>query len=124
MAVFFLLIALSLVGLPGTLGFCAEDLLFHGALEAHPFLGVALPLATALNAIHLYRLFSTLFLGRHPNHAAPISDTLPRERWCLAAIVTFLVVTGVAPQLLITSRSNSAQSLMRALASTSAEHIK
>jgi hypothetical protein len=46
LAVFFLVCGLSLIGLPGTLGYCAEDLLFHGALESHPLLGVALPLAT------------------------------------------------------------------------------
>jgi NADH-quinone oxidoreductase subunit M len=124
MAVFFVLIALSLVGLPGTLGFCAEDLLFHGALEAHPFLGIALPLATALNAIHLYRLFSTLFLGRRPSHVMPVADALPRERWCLSAIVAFLVVSGLAPQLLIPSRSESARSLIAVLGASSGEHMK
>ena len=63
MAVLFLLFALCLVGFPGSLGFCAEDLLFHGALEMHPFLGIALPIATALIGIRLLGLFSTIFLG-------------------------------------------------------------
>ncbi|MBK7085452.1 MAG: hypothetical protein IPH53_12640 [Flavobacteriales bacterium] len=34
LAVFFLIFGLALIGLPGTLGFIAEDLLFHGALNA------------------------------------------------------------------------------------------
>jgi len=42
LAVFFVVCGLALVGLPGTLGYCAEDLLFHGALEAQPVIGLAL----------------------------------------------------------------------------------
>ena len=51
LATFFAICGLALVGLPGTLGFAAEDLLFHGSLESHPLLGLTLPIATALNEI-------------------------------------------------------------------------
>jgi NADH-quinone oxidoreductase subunit M len=37
LAVFFAIAALALIGLPGTLGFAAEDFLFHGSLESHSF---------------------------------------------------------------------------------------
>jgi NADH-quinone oxidoreductase subunit M len=36
LATFFLIGALALIGLPGTVGYNAEDLLFHGALQSHP----------------------------------------------------------------------------------------
>jgi NADH-quinone oxidoreductase subunit M len=78
LSAFFLILGLTLIGLPGTLGFCAEDLLFHGALEAHPYLGVALPLATALSAIQLLRLFSSIFFG-------PEYESRSRNRRCLGA---------------------------------------
>jgi NADH-quinone oxidoreductase subunit M len=101
LATFFLLCSLALIGLPGTLGYAAEDLLFHGALEEHVILGLALPLATAFNAIHLMRLFGILFLGVLPKHVADVPDALPRERWPLAAACAFLVITGLMPRLVL-----------------------
>lgn len=97
LATFFLVCGLALIGLPGTLGYCAEDLLFHGALENHPWLGVALPIATACNAINLFRVFCILFLGVLPREVIDIPDALPRERWPLTLIVVFLVFGGLFP---------------------------
>jgi hypothetical protein len=41
LAVFFLIFGLALVGLPGTLSFCSQDLLIHGTLKSHPQTGAA-----------------------------------------------------------------------------------
>ena len=109
MAVFFALSGLALVGLPGTLGFAAEDLLFHGSLESHPWLGITLPLATAFNAITVYRLFATLFLGRSITATPAMPDALPRERWSLTAVATFLIVSGILPGTLVAMRSPAAE---------------
>jgi NADH-quinone oxidoreductase subunit M len=117
LAVFFAICGLAVVGLPGTLGFTAEDLLFHGSLETHPWLGIALPLATALNAITVLRLFATLFLGRPVSHATPIPDARPAERWALTASVVFLVLGGIAPSLMIAMRSSAAATLASLLSS-------
>ena len=111
LAVFFAICGLALVGLPGTLGFVAEDLLFHGALSAHPLLGLALPLATALNAISVLRLFATLFLGRRAIHAVPIPDAQPRETLALAVTVVLLVLGGLMPGILIDLRTPAASAL-------------
>ncbi len=98
---FFLVFCLALVGIPGTLGFVAEDLLFHGALHVHPIIGIALPLATALNAIHLLRTWHLLFNGKLSKDVANIPDALPHERWPLLVLVLALVVLGVLPDLAI-----------------------
>jgi NADH:ubiquinone oxidoreductase subunit 2 (subunit N) len=95
LATFFLIGALALIGLPGTLGYNAEDLLFHGALQSHPWLGICLLAATAFNAINLLRLHSTLFLGVLPKHVLHIADALPRERWPAVACVVALVAGGL-----------------------------
>lgn len=115
LAVFFAASGLALAGLPGTLGFVAEDLLFHGALESDPLLGVALPLATALNAITIFRLFSTLFLGKRVNQVPPMPDALARERWPLTAVTAGLVITGIAPGLVIRAVSPLAEGISRLL---------
>lgn len=112
LAVFFGLSALALVGLPGTLGFAAEDLLFHGGLASHPLLGIGLPLATALNAITGYRLMSTLFWGRKATSTPRIADLLPRERWVLAAPALILVAGGLYPSLMVTLRAPAAESIL------------
>jgi NADH-quinone oxidoreductase subunit M len=111
LAVFFALCGLALIGLPGTLGFAAEDLLFHGSLESHPWLGITLPLATAFNGITMYRLFATLFLGRAASATPIIPDALPRERWALTAAAVFLVLNGIVPSLLVSLRTPAAESL-------------
>ncbi len=91
LATFFIVAALALVGLPGTLGYNAEDLLFHGALESHPWMGISMLVATAFNAINLLRLYTLLFLGVLPKHVLDIPDALPRERWPITVCVLFLV---------------------------------
>ena len=101
LAIFFAIAILALVGLPGTLGFAAEDLLFHGSLESHPLLGLGLPFATALNAITGLRLLATLFLGKRGVHVPMISDARPSERWALTVPVLFLLVCGLVPRLVI-----------------------
>ena len=114
LAVFFLICGLALVGLPGTLGYCAEDLLFHGALESHPLLGISLLVATALNAIHLLRLYAQLFLGRRSDEVPVVPDALGRERWALAACVVFLIGAGLVPGPLVAWRAQAAERLAAA----------
>jgi NADH-quinone oxidoreductase subunit M len=109
MAVFFAICGLGLAGLPGTLGFAAEDLLFHGALNSNPLLGIALPLATALNAITIYRLFAMLFLGRAAAATPKLRDAMPGERWALSAVAVFLVANGLVPSILVSMRTPAAE---------------
>jgi NADH-quinone oxidoreductase subunit M len=108
LAVCFAIGGLALVGLPGTLGFAAEDLLFHGSIESHPLLGIGLPLATALNAITVLRIFSILFMGRRGTRTPIIADAMPRERLALSVAVVFLVAGGLAPSILMAYREPSA----------------
>ncbi|MCX6612134.1 MAG: proton-conducting transporter membrane subunit [Acidobacteria bacterium] len=107
-SVFFLVSGLALVGLPGTLGFVAEDLLFHGAIESHPLLGLALPVATAINAITILRVFSKLFLGQPAVSLPQVPDAKPMERWALSMCLGLLVFGGLFPQIAIHLRQPAA----------------
>jgi NADH-quinone oxidoreductase subunit M len=113
LAVFFLIGGLALVGLPLTLGFAAEDLLLHGTLETHPHLGIILPIVTALNAFHVIRLFTSLFLGQPGRAAATISDALPRERWVLTAAILFLIIGGLFPGIFVHLPARAAEDLIK-----------
>jgi NADH-quinone oxidoreductase subunit M len=96
-AVYFAFFGLALIGLPGTFGFCAEDLLFYGTTDNRPLVGIVLSLATALNAIHILRLFARLFLGSAGREFAGVPDARPRERNVLVACAAWLVLTGIWP---------------------------
>lgn len=106
LAVSFAILGLALVGLPGTLGFCSQDLLIHGTLTTHPLTGLLLPIATAMNAVSFFRLFTRLFLGKRRTGFTVMADALPRERWVLAGIVLFVVFGGLFPNATVIEHSS------------------
>ncbi|MDE3167647.1 MAG: hypothetical protein KGN36_17735 [Acidobacteriota bacterium] len=105
LAVAFAVFALALVGLPGTLSFCSLDLLVHGTLLSHPLIGLLIPVATAMNAVSVFRLFARLFLGKRRTGFTVMADALPRERWILAAGMLFVVLGGLFPSAIVAQRS-------------------
>jgi NADH-quinone oxidoreductase subunit M len=113
LAVFFAISGLALIGLPGTLGFCGQHLLVHGMLANHSWWGVALPIAIALNAYHVFTLFTHLFLGKPVFHRSGVSDALPRERWALSAFVVLLILGGLAPNYVVSLREMATDSVSR-----------
>ena len=114
LAVFFIVFGLALVGLPGTLSFCSQDLLIHGTLATHPQTGLLLPIATAMNAVSIFRLFARLFLGRRRTGFTVMADALPRERWILTAGVLFVVLGGLFPNAIVAKRSAEADRVEQA----------
>jgi len=102
--------------LPGTLGFPGEDLLIHGVLSAHPVIGLLLPVAIAINAYHLYRLFSRLFLGAPVAAWALAPDALPRERWPLTVCVLILVWFGLMPNQAVALRAFALEAMASVVA--------
>lgn len=115
LAVSFVIFGLALVGLPGTLGFCSQDLLIHGALTSHRLIGLLLPIATAMNAVSFFRLFTRLFLGKRRTGFTLMADALPRERWILAAGVLFVVFGGLFPNAVVIQHSSEADMLQEAI---------
>lgn len=104
----FLFLGLASVGLPGTLGFIAEDLLVHGVLEAYPWVGIAVVVATAANAFTVLRAFARVFYGPAPTRS-PVADALPRERLALLPLIAVMVVLGALPRPLVATRAEVAQ---------------
>jgi NADH:ubiquinone oxidoreductase subunit 4 (subunit M) len=115
LAASFAILGLALVGLPGTLGFCSQDLLIHGALTSHPLRGLLLPIATAMKAISIFRLFSRLFLGKRRTGFTVMADAMPRERWALAAGVLFVVLGGLFPNMIVVQRSEKSDIVKEAI---------
>jgi NADH-quinone oxidoreductase subunit M len=87
------------VGVPGTAGFIADDLLLHGLWEESVFASVAAIFAAATLAIATLRALSAIFLGPERPTLAP--DLLPAERAVAVWLVVALVLLGVWPKLLM-----------------------
>jgi NADH:ubiquinone oxidoreductase subunit 5 (subunit L)/multisubunit Na+/H+ antiporter MnhA subunit len=115
LAVSFAVFGLALVGLPGTLSFCSQELLIHGTLQSNPLTGLLLPAATAMNAVSVFRLFTRLFLGKRRTGFTAVVDALSRERWVLAAGMAFVVLGGLFPNQIVAPRAAEAELVERAI---------
>jgi NADH-quinone oxidoreductase subunit M len=112
LAFYFILFSLTLVGMPGSLGYIAEDMLYQGSLVSHPFLGMALIFSTVLNAIHLLRLHGIIFMGKlERDSIQTINVTLSQFMFLMAGSV-FLIYFGLFPQRLIHSKKAIVHQLM------------
>lgn len=87
------------VGLPGTAGFVADDLLLHTLWVESAASAVAVILATALLAVATLTIFARTFLGR--TRPSPAPDLRPRERIVTVVLLVLLLVLGIAPAVLL-----------------------
>lgn len=86
------------VGMPGTAGFIADDLLLHALWEESVASTVAVALASALLAIATLRTVANVAFGPQRSSVAP--DLLRPERWSIVAHVILLVMFGLLPNML------------------------
>lgn len=112
LAAFFLLTGLASVGFPGTFGFAGTELLVEGAVQAYPFIGIAVVLAGALNGIAVLTAYFKVFTGTR--HTASVSlRSRPRERFTILALAVLILGGGLFPQPGIASRYQAALEIVR-----------
>ncbi|MDP2344525.1 MAG: proton-conducting transporter membrane subunit [Deltaproteobacteria bacterium] len=99
LAAAFALIGAAGVGLPGSVGFVADDLLLHAAWEQGVAVTGALIAAAVLLAVGTLRAWQRVFLGPARRSVAP--DLQPAERAVVVAVVCVVLVLGIAPGLLL-----------------------
>ncbi|MEO7996553.1 MAG: proton-conducting transporter membrane subunit [Gemmatimonadaceae bacterium] len=87
------------VGLPGTSGFIADDLLLHALWGESVTSAVMMILASALLAVAILAGFARAFLGKPVRQLAP--DLQSTERVAAVMLVALLIALGVAPSLLV-----------------------
>jgi NADH-quinone oxidoreductase subunit M len=120
LAASFVVMGLAAVGFPATLGFLGHDLLLSGSVERFPHLGFILVGATALNGITALRMYFSLFCG---HRQAPVPLALRRrELATFAALALVLIVAGLFPSGVITSRTEAASRLLGLRAHGEATH--
>ncbi len=112
LAACFLLMGLASVGFPGTLGFISAELLVDGAIEANPFVGLAVILAGALNGIAVVRVYLLLFTGRRYRSDFSIWLTT-RESLAFLILIALVLIGGLFPQPGVASRYQAARDLLQ-----------
>ena len=111
LAMCYLLTALAAVGFPGTSGFIGLELLIDGAVNAHPSVGIALVISTALNGIAAMRVYFLLFGG--PAHTFGTSlDVRRRERLAVLAVAILIILGGFFPHPYVASLEQAAEDLI------------
>lgn len=116
----FLILGLASVGIPGTLGFVAEEMLVHGAVRTFPAFGFLVAGAAALNGITVLRSYASLFCGvpSSPRH----EYLRPRERLAVLALVVLLLAGGILPSQVVRREASAASQLLSGRPDQSRRH--
>jgi NADH-quinone oxidoreductase subunit M len=112
LAVCFVLTGLASVGFPGTLGFISTELLVDSAVEASPYVGIAVVATSALNGIAVMRAYFRLFTGAR--HVSTVSLGIgPRERFAVLTLSALILGGGLFPQPGVSTRWRAAEEIIR-----------
>jgi len=94
---FFSLAGLASLGLPGMSGFVAELMIFLGAFQTYPVVGVLCVAAVAVTATYILRLVARAFFGPPNTRWSGLHDMLPNEWVASVMLVITLIVVGIYP---------------------------
>lgn len=110
LAISFLVLGLACTGFPGTLGFIGEELLVDGATEAFAVLGFCVVAAGALTGLAVLRMYFSLFCGRR--ESGPALRALRAERIVFGSLAAVLIVAGLVPGPVVSSRMAAAAQVL------------
>jgi NADH-quinone oxidoreductase subunit M len=98
MATFYVITALSLIGLPILNGFVGEFLILSSSFGAHPYWGAAATTGVILSAAYMLTMIQKIFYGGQSQLVASknVPDVVARESFALVPAVILMLVLGVA----------------------------
>lgn len=98
-AVFFMIVTLSSIGLPGLNGFVGEFLILLGAFQANTWYGVFAASGVILAAVYMLWMFQRVMFGpvKHEENKV-LKDLSVREIAVLVPLILFIVGIGVYPK--------------------------
>lgn len=118
MATFYVITALSLVGLPILNGFVGEFLILSSSFRVHPYWGTAATLGVILSAAYMLTMIQKLFYGEESQLVANknVPDVVAREGVALVPAVILMLVLGVASPYWIRAISGAVSGLAQNVA--------
>jgi NADH-quinone oxidoreductase subunit M len=95
----FFILGIAGLGIPGTNGFPAENLILLGAFKAHAGLGLGSLLSVIIGAAYFLSYFQRAFLGPVPERfATPTTDLRPREKLIAMICLAVILAHGLYPK--------------------------
>ncbi len=111
---FFLIVALSSLGLPLLNGFVGEFLIILGAFRAHAAYAALAAVGVVLAAVYLLWMYQRVFYGEVTNEKnRHLPDLNAREKLILAAAVLAIIGMGIYPQPFLRRMDRSAAAVVR-----------
>ena len=99
-AIFFMIVTLSSIGLPGTNGFVGEFLILLGAFQSNVVYGVLAASGVILGAAYMLWMFQRVMFGKITNPKNEnLKDLSAREITVLVPMVVLIFVMGIYPKL-------------------------
>jgi len=99
-AVFFMIVTLSSIGLPGTNGFVGEFLILLGAFQANVVYGILAASGVILGAAYMLWMFQRVMFGKITNPKNEgLKDLNAREIITLIPMVFLIFLMGIYPKL-------------------------
>ncbi len=112
-ALFFMIITLSSIGLPGTNGFVGEFLVLLGAFRSNPVYAAFATTGVILCAVYMLWMFQRMMFGELKNPAnAGLSDLNWREKVILVPLVVLVFWVGIYPNALLKNMESSLSDLL------------
>jgi NADH-quinone oxidoreductase subunit M len=122
LAMLFMLTGLASIGFPGTFGFVGTELLVEGAIEAYPYIGVAVVIAAAINSIAIVHAYFVLFTGTR--YASSVTLQIrKREQYAMLALALIILLGGLFPRPGVVSRHHAAVELLKERSTLAAEAV-
>jgi NADH-quinone oxidoreductase subunit M len=122
-AAFFLVVALSSLGLPGLNGFVGEFLVLIGAFQTMPLYAVLAAIGVILSAIYLLWMYQRVMFGEVTHEANKIlADLAPRELIVLVPVVLIIVWIGVYPRPFLARMEASTKSVVERVLAVEKAH--
>jgi len=113
-AVFFMIVTLSSIGLPGTNGFVGEFLILLGAFQSNVVYGVLAATGVILGAAYMLWMFQRVMFGKitRPENEK-LKDLNAREISILVPMVIIIFLMGIYPKLFFSKMDASVEKFIK-----------
>jgi len=113
-AIFFMIVTLSSVALPGTNGFVGEFLILLGAFRANKVFGILGTTGVVLGAVYMFWMFQRVMFGEvKKEENRKLVDLGKREIVILCSVVFFVVLMGVYPKMFFKKMDASVEGFLK-----------